>query len=244
MQIKTLILLTVLFGVFLMVDRSAYAQVSNQPFPGVTVTGEGIVRVMPDMATVRFSIVTRGLDAETARQQNAAASSEAMNAVRALGIPEERIRMETFRIEPIREYNETTRQYVEKGLEVIRDVVVQVYDLELLPTLVAEVVQKGANRLHGVSYDLRDRKTARNEALREAVSNAREKAELMASALGTTLGKVVQVNEQMFDFPQPYFRMASQEMMAKDAAVAPEPDAYASGEIEVRATVQVLFAIL
>src|SRR5690606_36330653 len=193
---------------------------------------------------VRFSIVTRGLDAEVARQQNAAASAEAMNAVRALGIPEERIRMEAFRIEPVREWDERSRQYVEKGLEVVRDVVVEVYDLEKLPALVAEVVQKGANRLHGVSYGLRDRKAARIEALREAVSNAREKAELMASTLGVSLGKVVQINELMFDFPQPYFRMASQEMLAKDAAAAPEPDAYASGEIEVRATVQVLFSIL
>lgn len=209
----------------------------------ITVSGEGVVRIEPDQAVVRFGIVTRSEDPEEARQQNAEASREAMNAVRALGIEERKMRMETLTLQPAREYDPDTRRWIEVGFEAVREVVVEVNDLETLPALVAEVVQKGANRLNGVAYELENRDAVRNEALVEALTVAREKARLMAETIDVTLGQVQTINEQSFDFPRPMMRMEQMEMaMAKDAA-APEPEAYAAGEIEVRATVQVVFLL-
>ena len=208
----------------------------------VSVSGEGLVRAEPDQATVRFGIVTKAEDAEVARRFNAAAASDAMNAVRALGIDERKIRLETLRLQPAREYDQQTRRYKEVGFEATRQVVVVVEDLETLPTLVTEVVQKGANRLNGITYELKDRTAARNEALQKAMVDARDKAQLMAATLGEEVGRVLTISEQSFVAPQPMVRMARAEMaMAKDAA--PEPDAYAAGEIEVRVVVQVVFAL-
>ena len=208
----------------------------------VTVSGEGVVRAEPDQATVRFGVVTRAEDPEEARRLNAAAAAEAMNAIRALGIEERKMRLETLRLQPAREYNSQTRRWVDVGFEATRQVVVEVEDLEKLPTLVAEIVQKGANRLDGISYELKDRVEARNEALTKALTDARGKAQLMASTLGEEIDRVLTIGEQSFSFPRPLVRMAQAEMvMAKDAA--PEPDAYAAGEIEVRTVVQVIFAL-
>ena len=209
----------------------------------VSVSGEGIVRVEPDQATVRFGVVTRSEDPETARQQNAEAAARAMNAVRDLGIEERKIRLEALRLQPWREYNPDARRWIEKGFEAVRQVVVEIDDLETLPTLVAEIIEQGANRLDGIQYDVQDRDAARNEALVAAVTNAREKAQLLTQTLGVTLGPVQTINEQSFDFPRPMMRLEQAEMaMAKDAS-APEPDAYAAGEIEVRATVHVVFGL-
>ncbi len=208
----------------------------------ISVSGEGIVRAEPDQATVRFGVVTRAEDPEEARRLNAAASREAMNAVRALGVAEAKMRLETLRLQPAREYNNQTRRYDEVGFEATRQVVVEVEDLETLPALVAEVVQKGANRLNGIAYVLKDRTTARNEALQKAMADAREKAHLMASTLGEEVGRALTVNEQSFSFPQPVVRMA-QAQLAVSRSAEPEPDAYAAGEIEVRAVVQVIFAM-
>jgi uncharacterized protein YggE len=208
----------------------------------VTVSGEGIVHAEPDQAAVRFGIVTRAEDPEEARRLNAAAASEAMNAVRALGVEARKMRLETLSLQPAREYDPETRRWIDLGFEATRQVVVEVDDLEQLPTLVAEVVQKGANRLNGVAYELKDRTEARNEALTKALNDARGKAQRMAATLGEELGQVLTIGEQSFDFPRPMVRMAQVEMaMTKDAA--PEPDAYAAGEIEVRAVVQVVFAL-
>ena len=221
---------------------SAQAQDMKADKRTVTVSGEGLVRVEPDQATVRFGVVTRAEDPEEARRLNAAAASEAMNAVRALGVEERKMRLETLRLQPAREYNAQTRRWDNIGFEATRQIVVELDDLEQLPTLVAEIVQKGVNRLDGIAYDLKDRVEARNEALRKALGDARGKAALMASTLGEELGRVLTISEQSFSFPRPMVRMAQAEMVM-GKATAPEPEAYAAGEIEVRAVVQVVFAL-
>jgi uncharacterized protein len=205
----------------------------------VSVSGEGIYRVEPDMAVVRFGVVTHSDSPEEARRLNAAASREAINAVRELGIEERRIRMESLRLQPRREYIQETRRWEERGFEAVRDVVVNVDDIDRLPEVVTRVVQRGANRLNQVAYELSDREHARNEALRIAVENARSKAEVMVGVLGVSLGPVRTISEQQFDFPRPMYRAMDMAMASPEAA--PEPEAYASGEIEVRATVQLEF---
>src|SRR5690625_6948240 len=63
----------------------------------VSVSGEGVHRVAPDMATVRFGVVSQAVNAEDARRENEAAAREALNAVRELGIDEARHSMDDVR---------------------------------------------------------------------------------------------------------------------------------------------------
>lgn len=222
-------------------STSAWAQ-SEPDRRTIAVNGEGIVRIEPDMARVNFGVVTVSDDPETARSRNATAARNAMNAVRELGIEERFIRLETLRLQPNRVFDQESRRYVEQGFEAMRQVVVEVHDLEMLPILIAEIVQQGANRLNSVGYELKDREQARNEAISKAVLNARDKAQLIASTLNEALGEVRQINEQSYDFPMPIVRMESLQAAAKDAD-APEPEAYAAGELEVRVSVHAVFAL-
>jgi uncharacterized protein YggE len=242
--LKSFAAILVLIGTGQMASQAAWAQSEASSDRLVTVTGEGVVRVIPDQATVRFGIATRNDDPEEARRQNAETARETMNAVRELGIDERKLRLETLQLQPVREYDPETRRPEDKGFEALRDLVVELEDLELLPTLISQIIQKGANRLNGVTYGLKDRETIRDQALVEAVTRARHKATLMASTLGGELGPVRRLNEQSIDMPFPMVRMAADQamMMAKSEA-APEPEAYAAGEMEVRAVVQVTFVI-
>ena len=205
----------------------------------VTVSGEGTARAAPDEATVRFGVVTEAQTAEAARSQNAEASSRAMNAAREL-VDEDQIRLETLRLQPRYDYSGDERELI--GYEAERTAVVEVDDLDVLPRLVARVVERGANRLEGISYDLSDRASVRREALREAARDARDKAQTLAQSLDVSVGEVVQISERDYDAPQPRFRARATAGDAEQAAT-PEPDAYAPGEIEVSADVQVTFAL-
>lgn len=207
----------------------------------VEVSGEATVRVEPDMAVVRFGVVSHDEDPEEARRLNAEASREAMNAVRELGVEERKIRMETLRLQPRRVYDPEEQRHREEGFEAVRITIVELDDLELLPTLIAEVVQRGANRLEEVRYDISDRSAPRNEALGEALTSARDKARLMAGTLDVELGRVVRIAEQQLDFPRRTLQLDAA-METADFA-EPEPDAYAPGEIEVEATVHVVFEL-
>lgn len=229
------------FSLLLVAAAPVVAQEEGERVRSVRVSGEATVSVQPDRATVRFGIVSRGQTAEQARSRNATAAKNAMNAVRELGVSEEKMRMEMLRLQPHTEYNPKTETREEKGYEATRQVVVELEDLEQLPRLIARVVQRGANRLEGVEYGLSDRSAVRDEALQTAARNAREKAQLLASSLNATLGPVREITEENFGYedPQPRIQMAFTKSM-EDAA-EPEPEAFAAGEIEVTARVQVVF---
>jgi uncharacterized protein YggE len=209
----------------------------------VTVQGEGILYTEPDKATVYFGVVTRGDDPETAQSENARAAKNTLNAVRDLEVPERKITMRQLRLQPVREYNPDTKQWEEKGFEVIRELEVELEDLEQLPTLITEVVQQGANRLNRVRYGLTNRGELRNEALQQAIEDAEIKARLMAETAGANLGSVLQIDEQTVDFPRPIVELQDMARSTGKDRAAPEPEAYAAGEIEVRAVVQVVYAL-
>lgn len=219
---------------------------AQQPVPGppmmprtLTVTATDTVLVAPDQVTLRFSVVTRAAEPEPARRQNAEAAEAALNAVRALGIPDRRIQLLSLRLEEDIEYQDGRR--VHRGYVARRDVKVVLDDLDALPPLVAAVVQQGANELGGIEYGLQDRQAAEDRALQAASARAREKAEVLAAALGVTLGRVVAAFEgsMVVAPPQPLMHMARAEM-AFDMS---EAGAYAAGEIEVQATMTVSFEI-
>ena len=210
----------------------------------IKVSGDGTVQAIPDMATVRFGIVIRDEDPEEARRVNAETAKEAMNSIRALGVEESKLKLQTIRLQPVREYDPETRRQVEKGYEAIRDVVVVVEDLDRLPTIISHIVQKGANRLNGITYGLKNKESVKDEALIQAVNRAKQKAELMSATLGVRVGKVIQIQEQGISVPQPVLMQeASRQVMLSKSSAAPEPEAYAAGEIEVKATVIITFEI-
>lgn len=240
------ILLTLATSLLLLMSTAtSQAQDGSSQAPRTaTVSGTGEASAVPDQATVRFAIETEAEDAETARGQNATAARNAMNAARSFDIPDEDIQMESLRLQPRREYNRETGKTEDLGYVALRTVRVQVSDLDDLPGMIAEVINKGANRLEGVEYDLEDRTPVRNEALRKAAESARSKADLLAQTLGASLGAVQQINEQSFSSPQPRMNVQLEAMSMRSADnAAPEPDAFAAGQITVTAQIQVTFLL-
>lgn len=238
--------LLLLICMFIAAPRPADAQPeekAGQEDRTVRVYGEATAQAAPDMATVRFAVVTRNKEPEAAREANAEAARAAMDAVRTLIEDEKQMRMESLRLQPDREYDPEKNRYIERGYEAVRDVVVTVENLDTLPALVTRIVQEGANRLHGVSYELKHQDAVRNEALKKAVRNAREKAKLMAETLDAAIGDVLRISEQDTGGPRPLMRSERMETMAAARSAEPEPASYAPGEIEVQVKVDVTFAL-
>lgn len=237
-RLRSCALLATLVIGFLLAPASG---AQDRPYT-ISVSGTAEIRTAPDMATVWFGVVTRDENPEEARRLNADAAAKAMNAVRALGIPERDIRLETIQLQPLREYDPERRIYNENGFEAMRQVEVMVRNLDLLPGLMAAIVDEGANRINSIQYGLDNKDAAELEALTQAARVAREKASVLARELGWTLGKAIQINEQGVHVPQPRMQMemASVSAMAKDAG---NPDAFAAGELTVSASVTVVFSL-
>lgn len=216
------------------------AQAQNAPPRHIAVTGEGIVRVDPDKATVRIAVVTRADNPEEAHSQNEQAAAEVLRRIKALGIATEDIQLEVLTLHPIQEWDEERRTTVERGYEATRQVRVELDDLSKLPELISGTVAEGANRLLGIEYGLDDRDEATHLAIERAARNAQEKARRAAIALGTALGSVYTAEVQDVGMtPPPMYRM---EAMAADGS-AGNPEAYAAGQIEVRVHLRVAFLL-
>ena len=75
-------LLLLLYSVLIWPTSSNTSSMADMPQQRtLTVSGEGILPVMPDQASVRFAVSTRHEDPEDARRLNAETSKLAMNAV-------------------------------------------------------------------------------------------------------------------------------------------------------------------
>jgi uncharacterized protein len=147
-----------------------------------------------------------------------------------------------LQLNEIREYNRERRTQEPVGFEAVRQIVVELDDLDLLPALVTRISQQGTNRLFSITYDIKNRDIAQNDALVKAITNAKNKASVMVETLGIRLGRVQKITEQSFSFPGPIYTRGCMIDAAAEAA-APIPEAYTPGEIEVRANVQVEFLI-
>jgi uncharacterized protein YggE len=97
----------------------------------------------------------------------------------------------------------------------------------------------GANQLEGVQFGLRNALPSRQSALKQAVTEARSKAETMAQALGVTLVEVLEVSEGGSITPN--FDVAQAGRLFEASAVAPTP--VSPGQIQVYASVTIRYRI-
>jgi uncharacterized protein len=199
----------------------------------ISVTGTGSVEAAPDMATLMIGVTTQ---AETAAEA-LAANTEATNAViarlTASGVAARDMQTSNLSINPNwTGYDSSTTAIA--GYVASNMLTVRVRALDTTGTVLDAAVTDGANTLNGLTFGLADPEPAYNEARKEAVADARAKAELLATAAGVKLGPVLSIADQgaMTD-PAPMYREA--------VSAAPVP--VVGGELGLIANVSVTYAI-
>lgn len=184
------------------------------------VTGTAFVEVAPDRARIAFAVETEAEGALEAGEANARLMDAVIRALRGTGIQDLRIESSGYSLAPRyapRRGDEPQRiagYTARNSVQVISD------DVDAVGRLVDAGLAAGANRVAGMSFEIRDTAPHRQEALRRAVEVARGEAEAMAGALEMRLGSPVTVQGGA-DFPQPRSMMMRAEMMDVAMAAAP-----------------------
>lgn len=183
----------------------------------IRVSGVGEVRVKPDLATVQFAVETTGATAQAAGEANADLMERVIATILGSGVVRDDVQTSGYSVYP--EYVASPRGDTEppviRGYRAMNMVSVRTQNLDRVGALIDAGLRAGANRLHGVSFELRNSAAAEAEALTMAVSEARASAEVIARALGVQLGDVLDAATNA-DIVRPYFRAAP---MAADMAV-------------------------
>ncbi len=164
--------------------------------PTLTASGEGTAHVTPDIAIVTLGVTTRGDTAAKALAQNSTDLTAAITAIEAAGVMEKDIGTSGLNIYPVYAQNSDGSQTQPPkivGYEVSNQVTVTIRDISKAGDLLDKVVAAGANQVNGISFDISDSKAPSDAALKEAIADAKHKAEVMADAAGVKLVRILSV---------------------------------------------------
>jgi uncharacterized protein YggE len=228
--IKRMKLVTVLC---LAVAAAAEAQPQSPPAePVVVVSGTGIVKATPDQAFVTFAVESRSKNPKEAQTQNANSMASVHSRLLALGLPKDAIR--TLSYDLSLESDWVNGRQVPRGYVARNTIEARVDDITRVGEIIDGAITSGANAVHGVRFDLKQRSALEQEALKRATADARARAEAAAAGAGSTIGRVLRIEEPSRGFPSPQPVPMMREAMA-DARAAPTP--VVAGEIEIRSMV-------
>ncbi len=207
----------------------------------ISVSGNGELKVKPDQAEIRMSIVTKAESAKIAQDRNAEATQRVYQELKNY-VSKEDLSTENYNLYRESKWDKKTEEYLEGDYVLTHSLKIVVKKLDDVGTVLDKIVEGGANRLSGLQYTLSDEKEkeTKKQVLSLAATNAKEKAEGLTESLGVSVGKVKNIQETSYSFT-PYYARDVMSMKAEMApAAAPEP---APKDVTVTAQVQVEFRI-
>ena len=204
---------------------AAQVPTPSEPTPAIVVSAEGRRTMAPDRASLFLSIQNRSRTPSLAGQDNARIATAIRNAVAALGVDRAQISTLNYNVRPDIEIIQGPQ-----GREMRRDsafvatntVRVELRNLDILGRAIDTALTVGATNIAGVSYWLADYSSARRDATVEAVRQARESAEAIATAAGGSLGDLLEITTQPVRIVGPQPAMGEM-MMARQMADVPTP---------------------
>lgn len=217
----------------------AYANNAEQQ-PVISVNGEGVSTMAPDMAVLTLTVMREAPTARAALTASSRAMSEVIAAMKSSGVASRDLQTSGLSIQPQYVYPKRNDQGETRkltGYTVRNTLTVRVRDMDNVGTVLDQSVSLGVNEGGSIAFTNDDPSDALQQARKSAVAIAREKAQTLASAAGVRLGKVLTITEQSFSRgPSPYVAR----MAVMDAAESVPVEA---GENSYRVNVQMTFAI-
>lgn len=206
----------------------------------IAVTGTAVMEAEPDMATVRFELVKSADTAESARNSLAVELNSLKKVFSGQLIDPKDIKTSGYRINPI--YAFIKGKQVQKGFNAEVTSVVKVKDLNKLSAVIDRSIKNTSAEINGVDFSLQKRELIERKLLGEAVTNAQEKATIVAHAGGRMLGNLIHADISSSG-GETVVPMARNMMMAKMDTAEAEPTNLSPGTITVRTTVRTVFAL-
>jgi uncharacterized protein len=229
-EMKTL---TILLVSSMVMISAAFAQ--SVESSQIIVTGEGVLKAIPDQAWISIGAESRAKLSKDAQQRNAEAMTAVMQRIAAFGIMKDAIK--TTAIDLQMEFDYANGKQTPRGYVARNTVEIRVDDLAKLGDVLDAVVGSGATVIHGLRFDVKQREQAETSALQSAVKNAIAKAQAIASGANRSIDRILKI-EELSGMREPVPMMRQMAMASADASTP-----VAAGELEITAHVRLTVAI-
>jgi len=171
----------------------------------MSVSGNGRVTIVPDMATINIGVRTEEDSVTDALKGNTAQANAISKVLQNLGVEQEDIQTSNFNVYPTDRYDPMTGQIEGRYFVVENTVNVTVRDLSSLGEVLSAVVEAGANNIYGINFNVEDREAAIAEARDLAINDAKAKAQAIADSAGVKLGQLMSISVSNSNGPVAYF---------------------------------------
>lgn len=187
------------------IDES-YINAQSSAFDNKTlfVTGSASTQTKPDKVTMSLGVETTNTKAKAALVANSELMDKIVNALKIAGIKENETSTSSFTITPNRDYSIDKNQGKLIGFTVRNSILINSQNVNNASDWIDIAVSSGANNVDSIYFSISDKKLdeIKKELIKQAIGNAREKADVAASELGL---KVVGVRTINIDQATPIF---------------------------------------
>lgn len=171
----------------------------------MTLTGQGYVSAVPDMAIIRLGVQSIGANLTEIQSENARISQELLEALRQMDILD--IKTSVYSIEKNYEYENGTR--IDRGYFVRNIFEIKMSNMEQVGMVIDTAVSIGANVVEYITFDLSNPEEYYEQALNLAVMNAIQKAISISNQLGLSLDPIPIRIVENSTMPIPFTQVSS-----------------------------------
>ncbi|WP_319826489.1 SIMPL domain-containing protein [Thalassovita sp.] len=200
------------FALLIALGLAAMPAWGQETLRQLTVTGEGSVAAVPDMAMVSLGVVHQDRDAALAMARSSDATAAMLKRLTDLGIEPRDVQTSQVSLSPVYSGRESTGEPRIEGFRASLMLNLRVRDLDRLGAILGAVLADGANRFSGLQFGLIEPQPVEDAARKAAVADAMRKAVLYADAAGVKLGRVVSIHENGGGGVMPKMMAASERM--------------------------------
>lgn len=236
------IIVLIILGITSMKSMRNNGQSSNT----ITVTGEGEVFAVPDIATISATLQAEESDVTLAQASVSEQAKAIVVALSSLKISNEDIQTSGYSSNPRYEYQgtdgEATRVLV--GYEVSQTLTIKVRNILDAGKVLGILGKIDVEYINGPYFEIDEPDMLQAEARSIAIANAEEKAHALAQDLGVRLGKLVSFSEGG-NYPVPMYAEVGIMMKAVSDSVEeslPDPE-IPTGENQINSSVTITYKI-
>jgi uncharacterized protein YggE len=217
-------------------SERAVSRASQEQQRTITVVGQGMVRMVPDVFQVNVGADAMAESVSEAKTEVEGRTEAIIAALEQMGVNRKDIQTSHYSIhferEPMPAAKEGAIRESQGGYRVSNMFRVMVRDVDKAGAVLDAAVEAGANQVHGVSFTVEDETRWQGQARERAMADARARADKLAGLAGVELGEVVSVSEVIGGWPTG----VAMEGRVGGGGITP-------GELQLGTQIQVAFAI-
>lgn len=190
----------------------------------VRLTALGSVRATPDAVQIGIAIATEADTAQAALEQNRAAMGKTIAELGKSGVEEADVQGVDLSVHPRYQRAKDGASATINGYRVINSSRVTARNLSKLGEVLDKIVAAGPTQIDRIEFVISDPIKLLDEARKQAMVNARRKAELYAESAGAQIGDVISVDEQRVSRPNRLVRATPKDAPYGDSSFQPSED--------------------